>query len=699
MKKVPKKNVEAVLVDIKKPDYNYTRVPRVEAVNLTRVPKGPAQHPRGRAARVFAFIGGTLFLFVMIFFLFIFARADDLKTVFVKSGVVVAQNFSDSVDALRLFEPEKAITALAANNRELSALDGVFKRNLGQIITGLLGSVHSAFKGASTLIGDTMSLNGDLLSLARKVADLERSGLHDFQSNGSALIASITDIRNLIRAVNEKIGAARNTTATLKNVSPLFEKLNSLLSGEYLKYSGQIHELDRFLGGLLALLSSEEERHIAVLFQNVSEMRPGGGFVGSYADVTIKSGQIVGIDVRDIYDPDGQLFLKVVPPTEIKTMSRDWGARDANWFFDFPTSAKTILYFLEHSRMYSDKGQVFDGVIGVNTNVFQSVLDIVGPIPLPDYHLTVTSSNFLEEIQREVESGADKTAGQPKRILKVLTPIVMERLKGLADWQVKNLVEVLRIHLLHKDIMVFMKNQDLSNFLSTSGVDGSVYQLPNGFWGSYLAVADANIAGGKTDVFIDQSVDARIDVDTNGNTFTDLSITRTHTGNTQKDWWWRATNKNFLQVYTNPNSSLVSVEGNDMKNLRSTYDYAANGYQQLPALQQIEDTRVYSSIYRTWTMSAFGKTLFGTWSFLPAGQTKTISIRYQTPGGDRPDIKPGSVYTFIYERQSGVNTKLNLVFSAPLGFVWKESGTPIYTYTNDTPDGQVQFTLTLAKSS
>ena len=698
MKKVPKKNVEAILVDVKKPDYNYKRVPRVETVNLMRVPKAPLRSFHG-FKKTFVLVASALFLLLATFSFFAFSRADDLKTVFAKSAASVAQNFSVSADALRSFEPDKASLVLEENGKELTALNDIFKKNFGQMLTSLLGNIVPAFKGAATLLGDVTSLNADLLSLTDKVAKLEQNGMRDFQSDGAALVTSITDIHNLILSLNKKMEAMRNTTAEFKGISPLFGQLDGFLSGGYLKYSGQIHELDQFLGGVLALLQSGGEQHVALLFQNVAEVRPGGGFVGSYADLTIENGQLKNIDVHDIYDPDGQLDLKVVPPTEIKTMSRNWGARDANWFFDFPTSAKTILYFLENSKMYSEKGIIFDGVIGMNINVFQSILDVTGSIPLPDYNLVITSDNFLNEIQREVETGADKQAGEPKRILKVLAPLVLERLKGMVDWQVRSLVEALRRHIAQKDILIYMKNPAIANFVAKSAADGSVYQLPNGFWGNYLAVVDANIAGGKTDVHINQSVDARIDVDTNGNTFTDLSIVRTHTGNTQKDPWWRVTNKNFLQVFANPNSSLVSVAGNDVKNLFSTYNYDANGYLRLPELQNIEDTSVYSSIYRTWTMRAFGKTVFGMWSFLPAGQTETIAVRYQTPGGDRPDVTAGSVYSFIYERQSGVRTKLEITFSAPLGFIWKESGTPIYTYTNDDPDGRVQFVLTLAKSN
>src|SRR3989338_7450960 len=100
MKKVPKKNVEAILVDVKKPDYNYKRVPRVETVNLMRVPKAPLRSFHG-FKKTFVLVASALFLLLATFSFFAFSRADDLKTVFAKSAASVAQNFSVSADALR----------------------------------------------------------------------------------------------------------------------------------------------------------------------------------------------------------------------------------------------------------------------------------------------------------------------------------------------------------------------------------------------------------------------------------------------------------------------------------------------------------------------------------------------------------------------------------------------------------------------
>jgi len=228
-------------------------------------------------------------------------------------------------------------------------------------------------------------------------------------------------------------------------------------------------------------------------------------------------------------------------------------------------------------------------------------------------------------------------------------------------------------------------------------VDGSVFKLPNNFWGSYIGVVNTNIAGGKTDVFMDELIEARIDVDTSGGTFTDLQITRSHLGDDEKDPWWRATNKNFIQVYTNPNASLVSLKGNDVKNLFSNFDYDANGYIRLPQLESIEKTKIFINTYQTWTMQAFGKAAFGTWFNVPAGVSKILSVRYLTPGDSEITVIPGKVFTFVFDKQSGVNTRVRISISAPLGYTWVESEGPVFSYENEDPESRVTLLLTLKK--
>ena len=90
--------------------------------------------------------------------------------------------------------------------------------------------------------------------------------------------------------------------------------------------------------------------------------------------------------------------------------------------------------FLENSRLYKDPDIKFLGLAAINADVVKTLLDLSGPLKVPAYQKTLTAENFLAEIQREVETGRDKKPGQnPKKILSVITPLLMEKLNNLGE--------------------------------------------------------------------------------------------------------------------------------------------------------------------------------------------------------------------------------------------------------------------------
>jgi hypothetical protein len=70
-----------------------------------------------------------------------------------------------------------------------------------------------------------------------------------------------------------------------------------------------------FVDKLPSLLGN---KNYLVLLQNDTELRPSGGFLGSYAKVELASTGIKNISVQDIYVPDGQLLGHVDPPLPIQ---------------------------------------------------------------------------------------------------------------------------------------------------------------------------------------------------------------------------------------------------------------------------------------------------------------------------------------------------------------------------------------------
>ncbi|KKU99035.1 MAG: hypothetical protein UY32_C0008G0026, partial [Candidatus Jorgensenbacteria bacterium GW2011_GWC1_48_8] len=647
-------------------------------------------------------IGWSLISLVLVFgvisVLALFNLKEVKTVVLQKSGLVIS-NFVSSLNFLKDLKPGEASSALAENSRELSGLNALIGKPGTKTVLAVLGGVVPALKNAGGFLNNVTALNLNFLELSEALYDLELYGFHYFQNDGRKLLQKFVEVKNIVSNTSHEIESARNSASSLKSVSPFFADAEAMIGGEYLKYSADLRNLERFMEGLTVLFGAPEEKHILLLFQNPAEIRPAGGFLGSYGDLTVKEGQMVNLQVQDIYWPDHPMNfnLKLIPPEPLQAVTKDWGARDGNWFFDFPTSARTVASILESSKIYKDQNVIFDAVFALNIRVMETLLRVLGPIDIPDYNLKISADNFLMEIQREVEIGRDKKPGEnPKKILSVITPIILEKLGSISETERVALADAVKAHFEKKDIMIYAKEANLASFFKSIGLDGSVFELPNNFWGTYLAVVNSNIAGGKSDAFIKETAEVRIDIDIDGGVFTDLELTRKHEGNTQKDPWWRATNQNYLQVFANPGSTLVSLKGNDVKKFgKPVYDKT---YETNADLEKIESTKVTLSGYDAWSMEAFGKNVFATWFNVPSGKSRTLSLSYQTPRPGNFVLGEGSQFRFIFERQSGVQNDLRVTVSAPIGYHWVESGSPAFVYEDNDPDARTIVDLTLAKN-
>lgn len=692
----PHNRIEPVMVDVKSPERGYRIRLSNTPVNLTRSPLRQKKQ-RGIVSNIVRW--GILVFVVSVLGIvgFVGWKVISAKSILFSSGETIIGNFSASANAFKELRTDEATARLTENTARLNELRSVFQITSDMGILEVMGRILPQFSEASGLLGGVTSFNVNLLRFSSVMQTLQKEGFRFFRSDGEALLKLLRESHAIVSGILSDAQVIKNATAGLRGTGTYFRDIDRMVGDSYLQYSSELYSTERFLGTLLTLLESSEEKHLLLLFQNSSEIRPGGGFIGSYADMTVKRGQMTALQVRDIYDPDGQLDIKTIPPVPLRTLSTTWGARDANWFFDFPLSAKTVVGFLEASKIYSEQSTVFDAVIGLNINVLESILKTLGPIELPDYKLTITGDNFLTEIQREVEAGVDKKNGEPKRILKVLTPILLERLQTMTPETERALFTAFRKHLENKDIMLFAKDATLAHFFRDSGIDGSVYELPLNFWGSYLAVVDANVAGGKTDRYITQATDARIDVDTSGNVFTDLTITRTHNGNLEKDPWYRVLNQNYLQIFTSPDSVLVSMSGNQTKKIVSQFEYTTSTYSIHPDLERTESTLAYLESYKTWRSEQSGKTVFGTWFNTKPGETSTLEMRYETPASGQTRVEAGSVFTFVFEKQSGVNDRLKVTIFAPFGYRWAETKNSFYTYESESAPARLIENLTLMK--
>ena len=379
----------------------------------------------------------------------------------------------------------------------------------------------------------------------------------------------------------------------------------------------------KFNHSLRQLIGGDGPMRYLVLFQNNAEMRPTGGFIGSYADITIDGGKITEVNIPGggSYDLEGALSLFENAPAPLQLLRARWEFQDANWYPDFPTSAQNLLNFYAHAG-----GPTVDGVIAINASFFADLLKILGPVDMPGYGQTITSDNFLNTTQKIVEQDYDKTTNKPKQFIADLAPTVLSRVQSADAGDFVSLLERLSEGLAERDIQLYFEDQSLMNSVSQLGWTGAIAQTT----GDSLMVVNTNLGGGKTDLVIDEKIDDHVSIQADGSIIDTVTITRTHHG-TSGDPFTGVNNVDYQRLYVPEGSTLLSATGDfapPAADLFKTSDVPLTGDSLLTSITNNTRTDAASG---TVINDEFNKTVFGNWIQTKPGATSVVHYAYRLP--------------------------------------------------------------------
>jgi hypothetical protein len=351
-----------------------------------------------------------------------------------------------------------------------------------------------------------------------------------------------------------------------------------------------------------------EEKTFLLLFQNNMELRPGGGYIGSFGILKMQDGSVKELQTHDLSNFDGRVPNGITPPYPIKETLRvsDWKLRDSNFSPDFPTNAGKAEEFYHLGQGQEN----FVGVVAINSNVLISFLKVTGPVEVPGYPGTYDSENAVLNLEHQVEQGFYKQGiklGERKGVMNLLAEEIKKKVFALSMRDKIKLAEIILDDLNRKDIQLYFKDENLERQAQNAQWDGSVDKN----WSQdYLMLVDANMGALKSDYYMRRSFSYTVDLSGDVPT-ANLKITYNHSAK-QKDWMTKDY-LTYLRVYT-PNGSWLT----ETKNLGE---------------KKFGDD--------------LGKKYFGTIVGVPLGQTKTLEFSYTLPQSAVEN------YDLLIQRQSG----------------------------------------------
>lgn len=409
------------------------------------------------------------------------------------------------------------------------------------------------------------------------------------------------------------------------------------------------------------LLGRREPFTILLLFQDPAEIRPTGGLLRNYGILRMEQGKIAQFRTGD-FDNDSAARERqeddlpvLMPPRPLQYRTPFWKARDANWFFDFGLSAERAAFFVSETS-----GDEFNLVAATNPETIAALIDLIGPIQIPEHETIITADNFWREAQLQARAGEDP--GTRESVLATLWPLLLEKFETLPSSDLPQAARIFLEGLAEKDVLLWSPDQELQSLIVSRGWSGKVAELnPEE---DYLAVVLSNIGGGQADYVTRQSYGLETTIDPSGIITNSLTITRTHDRNRAPDPWRNSRNLAYIRVFVPKGSTLLAARGTSPEPRLLQLDPIAYEYILDPDITMTIGAALELDEKHVEIFEESERTVFGFWQAVNPGQTRRVTLSWRLPF--RANFAPPH-YSLIFQKQSGVRGVFQQSISLPTG--------------------------------
>ncbi len=549
---------------------------------------------------------------------------------------------------LGVWQINKAYTQLTKQNWEASLTESQkAKENFAEAERFLENSqLSSLFFGYQQLMAKGAELGRKTASAAKNAAPflknslvLSESILKNKMSNQDEAIAQLANYQNTLDYDLKEIQA--QLQGSWPGIPGRWQNTPSEWAERIDDYRKNLAEANQVLPHLPWIIGLDNQRRTyLVLLQNNMELRPTGGFIGSFALLTFENGKLNDFQVQDVYTADGQLKGHVEPPEVIKEILGEakWYLRDSNWSPHFPKSAENAEWFLE-----KELNRTVDGVIGVNLEAAKKLISAFGEIYLADFNERISADNIFERAEFWSENESFPGSNQKAAFLGLLGKQLFENIKAAQPAEYTKIGQAFLESLEEKEIIVDTHNDQLNRDLHELNWNGSMRSPEckiSNCHTDYIHLNEANLGVNKANYFLRRSIEEGIDIQADGTISHNLKINYENSA-TSKNWpggdyiaW--------LRTYLPPGTTISQI---------SIYD------PQNPANKEI-----ISSDKREEEIE-FGKEMIGFKVEVPIQERRVVEFNYS----QKAEISGENLGYFLYwQKQSGYrNTPLSLLVSFP----------------------------------
>ena len=267
------------------------------------------------------------------------------------------------------------------------------------------------------------------------------------------------------------------------------------------------------LAALAATTAEQPDLVFLLLLQNSDELRATGGFISAVVVLRLDELRLAELSYMNSYDVEAyrQAHPPAPPPLRDHMGAGILLFRDANWSADYSVSAEVLAAIYE-----MDTGERVDAVLALDAVFLELLLEALGPVPVPEYGVTLTAENVVDTavgfwerpmgataIDQRDQAFVDWLTHRKEFGRAVLGQIVL-RLQSLDGGESGRFLRAASRAVEERHLQAWVPDNALAQMdLDRMGVSGRVMLSGD----ASLMVVDSNVGWNKVDRHIERGVD------------------------------------------------------------------------------------------------------------------------------------------------------------------------------------------------
>ena len=410
--------------------------------------------------------------------------------------------------ALLKANTDRSITELDAARAHFKAAEGHFAA-----ASSLLGSnwvinaaTNISYVGTRIRAADSLSRMG--ISLSRAALDGVDLDVLFLKPPGAGGAASLVPI---MRQAQPTLTRIRNglTTAQAAADSTDVGVLSSSQAKQLVRAKDTIRrglsgldDLAALIPAALEILGGNGARNYLIEQDDPAELRAGGGFIGTYSILgadqgklsIVKTGSIDSVDYPRVHY--GQPGYVAPPPPLLEFIGgKTWVLGDSNFFPDFVANAKAGEMFAE-----KEIGIKPDGVISIDPYTIADMLEVTGPIAIPEFGVTVQAKGFVNDLFQREESSSRQL--NRKAFIGLVATRLFEKIAGLQSDRWPALLSALNNAAATRHLQVYFNDPGAEARMSAYGWSGVMNPVKAD---NFFYEVESNLGATKANFFLQRS--------------------------------------------------------------------------------------------------------------------------------------------------------------------------------------------------